>query len=121
LRGIPVRAARPSVLTSGKFDGVHLAHQALLEMIVTRARAMQAAATVLTFEPHPREYFSPQNAPARLTSLRDKLLQLAQNGVDRVHGCGFDARLAALPADRVVEHVLVRGLGVPHLVRRAAR
>lgn len=116
LRGIPERAAQPSVLTIGNFDGVHRGHQALLEMLVTKARAMQAAATVLTFEPHPREYFSPQNAPARLTSLRDKLLQLAQNGVDRVHVCRFDARLAALPADRFVEHVLVRGLGVRHLI-----
>lgn len=116
LRGIPERAAQPSVLTIGNFDGVHRGHQALLELLVARARAYSAAATVLTFEPHPREYFSPQNAPARLASLRDKLLQLSQRRVDRVHVCRFDARLAAMPADRFIEDVLVRGLGVRHLI-----
>lgn len=116
LRGIPERAAQPSVLTIGNFDGVHRGHQALLEMLVRKAHAMQAAATVLTFEPHPREYFAPQDAPARLASLRDKLLLLSQNGVDRVHVCRFDARLAALHADRFIEDVLVRGLGVRHLI-----
>ena len=116
LRGIPEHAAQPSVLTIGNFDGVHRGHQALLEMLVRKARSMQAAATVLTFEPHPREYFAPQDAPARLASLRDKLLLLSQNGVERVHVCRFDAHLAALHADRFIEDVLVRGLGVRHLI-----
>ncbi|MBA4742841.1 MAG: bifunctional riboflavin kinase/FAD synthetase, partial [Azoarcus sp.] len=83
LRRIPERATQPSVLTIGNFDGVHRGHQALLELLVERARALGAAATVLTFEPHPREYFSPETAPTRLASMRDKLLQLAAHGVDR--------------------------------------
>lgn len=116
LRGIPERAAQPSVLTIGNFDGVHRGHQALLELLVRTARAMQAAAVVLTFEPHPREYFSPQNAPARLASLRDKLLLLSQNGVDRVHVCRFNAHFAAMHADRFIADVLVSGLGVRHLI-----
>ncbi|MDX5364278.1 MAG: bifunctional riboflavin kinase/FAD synthetase [Pseudazoarcus pumilus] len=116
LRGIPERAAQPSVLTIGNFDGVHRGHQALLEMLVQKACACAAAATVLTFEPHPREYFSPQNAPARLASLRDKLLQLSQNGVDRVHVCRFNAAFAGLSAERFIEDVLVRGLDVRHLI-----
>lgn len=116
LRGIPEHAAQPSVLTIGNFDGVHRGHQALLEMLVRKARNLRAAATVLTFEPHPREYFAPQDAPARLASLRDKLLLLSQNGVERVHVCRFDAHLAALHADRFIEDVLVRGLAVRHLI-----
>ncbi|MDX5446521.1 MAG: bifunctional riboflavin kinase/FAD synthetase [Zoogloeaceae bacterium] len=116
LRGIPERAAQPSVLTIGNFDGVHRGHQALLAMLVKQARACGADATVLTFEPHPREYFSPQNAPARLASLRDKLLQLSQTGIDRVHVCRFDAAFAAMHANRFIEDVLVRGLGVRHLI-----
>ena len=60
-------------LTIGNFDGVHYGHQAMLERTVSRARALRLAACVLTFEPHPREFFAPATAPARLTRLRDKL------------------------------------------------
>lgn len=116
LRGIPERAAQPSVLTIGNFDGVHRGHQALLDRLVQQARASQAAATVLTFEPHPREYFFPHDAPARLASLREKLQQIALHGVDRVHVCRFDACLAALEAELFISQVLVRGLGVRHLI-----
>jgi len=72
--------------------------------------------SVLTFEPHPREFFSPASAPTRLTRLREKLELIAEAGVDRVHVLRFDARLAALAAARFVEEVLVRGLGVRWLL-----
>jgi len=97
-------------LTIGNFDGVHRGHQAMLARAVARARALRAASCVLTFEPHPREFFSPSTAPARLTRLRDKLEQMAAAGVDRVHVARFDARLAALPAERFVQDVVVQGL-----------
>lgn len=97
-------------LTIGNFDGVHRGHQAMLERAVARARARQLASCVLTFEPHPREFFSPASAPARLTRLRDKLEQMAAAGIDRVHVERFDARLAGLPAERFVEDIVVRGL-----------
>lgn len=116
LRRIPERATQPSVLTIGNFDGVHRGHQALLELLVERARALDAAATVLTFEPHPREYFFPETAPARLASMRDKLLQLAAHGVDHAIVCRFDARFAAMSAEDFVESMLVRGLDVRHLI-----
>ena len=115
-RGIPERASQSSVLTIGNFDGVHRGHQALLKMLTDKARSLALPAVVLTFEPHPREYFSPADAPARLASLREKLLLLAACGVDRVHVCRFDARFAAVPADEFIERILVRGLAVRHLI-----
>ncbi|THF62422.1 bifunctional riboflavin kinase/FAD synthetase [Pseudothauera nasutitermitis] len=114
-RGTPPRATSASVLTIGNFDGVHRGHQALLGQLVDKARALGLPATVLTFEPHAREFFSPADAPARLSNLREKLLLLAAAGVDRVHLCRFDARLAALSADAFIDDILIAGLGVRHL------
>jgi riboflavin kinase/FMN adenylyltransferase len=71
---------------------------------------------VLTFEPHPREFFSPDKAPARLTRLRDKLELFAAAGLDRVHVVRFDAGFGALSAERFVEDVLVRRLGMRWLL-----
>jgi riboflavin kinase/FMN adenylyltransferase len=71
---------------------------------------------VLTFEPHPRELFAPDQAPARLASLRDKIELLAECGVDRVHVCRFNRQLAALTAEQFIERILVRGLAVRHLI-----
>ena len=116
IRGIPELAKQPSVLTIGNFDGVHRGHQALLHQLGLRAQAFDAPPTVLTFEPHPREYFTPAQAPARLASLREKLMLLAANGVARVHVLRFDARLARLSAEHFVGDMLVRGLGVRHII-----
>jgi len=115
-RGVSAPARQPTVLTIGNFDGVHLGHQALLRSLVTKARALALPAAVLTFEPHPLEYFSPANAPARLTALREKLLLLAANGVDQVNVCRFDAAFAAVSAHDFVRSVLIDGLDVRHLI-----
>lgn len=115
-RGIPEHADQPSVLTIGNFDGVHRGHQALLKLLTDKARALALPAVVLTFEPHPREYFAPAHAPARLSSLREKLLLLAACGVDRVHVCRFDARFAVLSAQAFIDDILVRGLAVRHVI-----
>ena len=115
-RGVPERAQTSTVLTIGNFDGVHLGHRALLAELIAKARALALPATVLTFEPHPRELFAPDQAPARLASLRDKLELLAACGVDRVHVCRFNRKLAALTATQFVENILVRGLSVRHLI-----
>jgi riboflavin kinase/FMN adenylyltransferase len=80
--------------------------------VVARARETDLTSCVLTFEPHPREFFAGEAAPARITRLRDKLELLAQAGVERVHVARFDARFAALAPERFVEGVLVNGLGV---------
>ncbi len=115
LRNVPGQATTPCVLTIGNFDGLHRGHQALLERLTTQARKLGLPATVMTFEPHPRELFSPDQAPARLTGLREKLDLLAGQGVDRVFVCHFNARLAALSAGDFIDRLLVRGLGVRHL------
>jgi riboflavin kinase / FMN adenylyltransferase len=115
-RGIPREGLQSTVLTIGNFDGVHLGHQALLERLVVRARGVGLPAAVMTFEPHPREFFAPDSAPARLASLREKLVLLAAAGIDQAYVCRFNATFAALTAKDFVEGVLVRGLGVRHLI-----
>ena len=97
-------------LTVGNFDGVHRGHRSMLERVVAKARSLDVAACVLTFEPHPREFFSPGSAPSRLTRLRDKLELFAAAGIGRTHVARFDARLARLTAEQFIEDVLARGL-----------
>jgi riboflavin kinase/FMN adenylyltransferase len=115
-RGVPERATTSTVLTIGNFDGVHLGHRALLAELTAKARELGLPATVLTFEPHPRELFAPDQAPARLASLRDKFELLAECGVDRVHVCRFNRHLASLTAAEFIDRILVRGLAVRHLI-----
>ncbi len=110
-RGIPAAAAAPAALTIGNFDGVHLGHQAMLAELKRMAGRLGVPACVLTFEPHPREFFAPDKAPTRLTSLREKLELLAGCGVDRVHVCRFDYRFAQTTAEDFIERIIARGLG----------
>lgn len=86
-------------VTIGNFDGVHLGHQALLGELRAAAQARGLQTAVVIFEPHPREFFTPHQAPARLTSLREKLELFRTMGVDRVHVCRFDASFAKQTAD----------------------
>ena len=113
-RGIPSASpqlpAAGHALTIGNFDGVHLGHQAILDALRKAADARGVAAAVVTFEPHPREFFAPHAAPTRLTSLREKIAQLAAHRVDRVQVCHFNRALASLSADQFIERVLVKGL-----------
>lgn len=115
-RGIPEQATGASALTIGNFDGVHRGHKALLERLTARARELGVPAAVLTFEPHPREFFAPDSAPARLSALREKLALLEACGVDRVHIIQFNRRWAGVSPEQFVNDVLVRGMGVRHMV-----
>ena len=115
-RGFHAPAGQPCVLTIGNFDGLHLGHQALLKLLADRASERGLPASVLTFEPHPREFFSPADAPARLTSLREKLLLLGDNGINHAHVQRFDARFSRLNAEEFIQSVLVRGLKARHLL-----
>src|SRR5436190_24147791 len=98
-RGTPEQASGPIALTIGNFDGVHLGHQAMLARLVAAAREQDLPAAVMTFEPHPREFFTPDRAPARLTSLREKLELLSKAGVDQVYACRFDTRFSHISAE----------------------
>jgi riboflavin kinase/FMN adenylyltransferase len=106
----------PVVLAIGNFDGVHLGHAALLRRLAEIASQRGLAPTVLSFEPHPREFFAPTSAPARLTTLREKLELLAESGATQAMICPFNAAFAALSADAFIEKVLVRGCQVRHLI-----
>jgi hypothetical protein len=112
LRHLPARAASPVALTVGNFDGVHLGHRAMLELLDGAARERRLRSCVMSFEPHPREFFSPDQAPTRLTSLREKLELLAQAGIDQVHVRRFDYDFARVTAEEFIDKVLVTGLGV---------
>ena len=107
---------RGSVVTIGNYDGVHRGHQHMLATVTARARELGLPATVVTFEPTPREYFEGDAAPARLMRLREKLEALPLYGVDRVVVLRFDRRMQAMGADEFVERLLVRGLGARHVV-----
>ncbi|MBI3525659.1 MAG: bifunctional riboflavin kinase/FAD synthetase [Betaproteobacteria bacterium] len=115
-RGTPDQATTSTVLTIGNFDGLHRGHRALLDRLTAHARSVALPAAVLTFEPHPREFFAPEQAPARLTSLREKLNLLENCGIAQVYVCRFNARLATLSVENFIEDILVRGLSVRHLI-----
>jgi riboflavin kinase/FMN adenylyltransferase len=115
-RTIPARADTPIALTIGNFDGVHLGHQAMLVRLRQEAAARRLPSAVMTFEPHPREFFAPDQAPTRLSSLREKLETLAGQGVGRTYVCRFDYDLARTPPEAFVERMLVRGLAVRWLL-----
>ena len=101
----------PCALTIGNFDGLHLGHLALLEKLKAEASVRGLPTCVLTFEPHPREFFSPAQAPTRLTSLREKAELLQVTGVDRLHVLRFNQALASLSPDAFIERALVKTLG----------
>lgn len=107
--------ASACALTIGNFDGVHRGHQAMLALLRNEARHRGLPSCVLTFEPHPRDYFAalggkPELAPARIATLRDKLAELARCGIDQAVVLRFDARLAGEPAPEFIQRVLVDGL-----------
>ena len=115
-RGFSTPVSAPTVLTIGNFDGVHRGHAVLLERMVEVARERGLSPAVLTFEPHPREFFAPSAAPARLTILREKLELLAACGVETTMICRFNAALAALSAEDFIRRILLDALSMRHLI-----
>jgi len=96
----------PVALAIGNFDGVHLGHQAILTALRERAASAGMVSAVMTFEPHPREFFTPAMAPTRLTSLREKLELFDAAGVERVYLCRFNKRFASISAQDFMREVL---------------
>ena len=116
LRSVPAAAEGPVALTIGNFDGVHLGHQAMLARVRESAASDGLPACAMTFEPHPREFFAPDKAPPRLTSLREKLELIAGAGLDRAYVLRFDYALAQVPAEEFVDRIMVGCLGVKRLI-----
>lgn len=107
---------RGCVATIGAFDGVHLGHQTVLGQLIDEAEALSLPSVVIVFEPLPREYLAPGDAPARLMSFREKYLRLSGLGVDRLLCIRFNESLRGMSAMDFAQALFVRGLGVQRLV-----
>ena len=122
LRGLRHPSTAPAcALTIGNFDGVHRGHQAMLALLNAEAAQRGVPSCVLTFEPHPRDYFAaalaqPELAPARVGTLRDKLTELARFGVQQTVVMRFNAALAGQSPEDFVNQVLVQGLGARYIL-----
>jgi riboflavin kinase / FMN adenylyltransferase len=108
-------------LTIGNFDGVHRGHRAMLALLNSEARHRGLPSCVMTFEPHPRDYFAaahgqPDLAPARIATLRDKLFELDRCGIDQAVVLRFDKAFAAQSPQAFIDDVLVRGLGARYVL-----
>ncbi|MEY4258757.1 MAG: hypothetical protein RJA56_1658, partial [Pseudomonadota bacterium] len=113
--------ASACALTIGNFDGVHRGHQAMLALLIGEARQRGVPSCVMTFEPHPRDFFAeqrqqPELAPARIATLRDKLEGLRRCGVDQCVVMPFNAALASQAPERFIEDSLVGALGVRYVL-----
>ena len=111
----------PSAVTVGNFDGVHRGHQAMLALLKSEAQHRGLVSTVLSFEPHPRDFFAaragqPDKAPARIATLRDKLAELARCGIERVVVLRFDQAFADQSPQAFIDDVLLRGLGARYVL-----
>jgi len=109
-RHIPATLQQSCVLAIGNFDGIHLGHQALLKKLTQTAHQLNLSSAVMTFEPHPREFFMPGSAPARLCSLREKLEYFADAGVERTYVCAFNRHFAKITADEFMQRILRQSL-----------
>lgn len=96
----------------GNFDGVHRGHRKVIAFAKARAEAVKTVTAVLTFEPHPRTFFDRDTAPKRLTRVAEKLRLLRDAGVEIVYVLRFDAKLAELPAEQFIHHVLTETLKI---------
>ncbi|WP_394392010.1 bifunctional riboflavin kinase/FAD synthetase [Shewanella woodyi] len=104
------------VLTIGNFDGVHRGHAEVISKLVKKARQLNVPATLMTFEPQPQEMFRGDSAPARLSTLRDKIVLLEELGIDRLVCINFNTKFAEMPAEDFIDNLLVKSLGVKYLV-----
>lgn len=111
-RHIPTMQQAPIALAIGNFDGMHLGHQALLARLIEVAKAKNLTPAVMTFEPHPREFFTPLNAPSRLCNLREKLEYFIAAGIEQTFVCAFNKRFSALGAQVFMDEILRKKMQV---------
>lgn len=115
-RHIPSLLQPSTALAIGNFDGMHLGHQALLNQLMQTAQAKKLIPAVMTFEPHPREFFTPETAPARLRSLREKLEYLTELGVARVYIMKFNRKFAGISAQAFMQNILREALNAQSIL-----
>ena len=107
---------RGCVVTIGAFDGVHLGHQAVIRHLLQKSSELGVPSVVIVFEPLPREYFAPIEAPARIMSFREKFFALQALGVDRLMRLRFNEQLRTMTAQQFLDDIFVTGLGVRYIV-----
>jgi riboflavin kinase/FMN adenylyltransferase len=108
------QASSPCIATIGNYDGIHLGHQSLINHVITESRAKNLESAVITFEPHPKEFFQPKAAPKRVISLREKLEFFHSHKLDRAYVIRFDKKFSSLEGNDFIEilqnKLLVEGL-----------
>lgn len=109
-RHLPIQQPTAMALAIGNFDGLHLGHKALLTKLVDTAKSKGVIPAVMTFEPHPREFFAPHAAPARLSSMREKLEYFEEAGVEKVFVCRFNQLFASISAQLFMQDILRKHL-----------
>lgn len=97
------KSMKECVLTIGNYDGIHLGHQTLINHVISESRSLQVESAVITFEPHPKEFFSPQKAPQRVISLREKLEFFQAHRIDRVYVIKFNKKFSKLTASEFID------------------
>lgn len=116
IRHLPATTDRPTAVAIGNFDGLHAGHRAVIAAMVVAAKAQQLVPSVLTFEPHPRQFFAPHSPCFRLERVATKLARLREAGVARMYMPRFDAAFAAQTADDFLRGVLQQRLGAQVVV-----
>lgn len=112
---LPNARLAPAAVTIGSFDGIHLGHQQIIQRLTQYASQNGLLSVVVTFEPQPKEFLSPQSAPARLSSLTDKACKLSKLGVDQLVVLPFNSALRSLSADEFVQQILINRLNTAWL------
>ena len=92
----------PCVLTIGNYDGIHLGHQKLINELLIKSKKAQIESSIMIFEPHPREFFTPKDAPTRITSLREKIEYFQSRNIDRVYIVKFNERFSHMSGDEFI-------------------
>jgi riboflavin kinase/FMN adenylyltransferase len=115
LKNFP-KLIKPCVLTIGNFDGVHVAHQKILQQVVSAAKKVNGISLVMIFEPTPQEFFLGKKAPARLTSLREKLIQFKSAKIDIVWLLNFNKNIAELSAEQFIQDIVLAKLNLQQLI-----
>ncbi|MDC0127166.1 bifunctional riboflavin kinase/FAD synthetase [Methylophilaceae bacterium] len=92
----------PCVLTIGNYDGIHLGHQKLIDELLIKSKSNQIESAIMIFEPHPREFFTPKDAPTRITSLREKIEYFQSRKIDRIYIIKFNMRFALMSGNEFI-------------------